>query len=759
MSYPAGISENLRLSRSGKRKNASMSLRSFLLICNTSFLLLFFLIVLYLLKLQNEVIGFRSNLQIQSEVARQVENEVSAYFERASRELRQFHGLLEADFEEGNFSSEYIFALAETIMHQEESLSALYFGLSDGSFYMVKRTWDGVMGRKTVTNDGKSIIERWEFPSGQDLGRYPTFGEYSIEEGYDPRSRNWYQSAKNGEEIWVGPYPFFTDQFLGMTGAIGLRNEWVDGVVGVDVNIENLGNHLRELPYGKLGSIVIKNDENELVAISDKNTSDYDLTKIQFDTAKNKQNIGLRNVSELDSSRSMRFFAKTVLSLDKEELRERFVWESNMLDRLLAIFFPKNAKSSNIRNIMLQGTEYGNIMLDDQSYLFIYNSFSPFKDIDWSIYTFTNIMDIGNSLSYLSQIITWIFLGFVLCFIAILQYVSKLISKPLGRLSRMMDGFSRSLILDKDFVNESRVKIDEINNIGNVYNNLQNGFRLFKKFVPDAIVKRSMNSAFSGDNQMNSNMDKKQISILFTDIEGFTSISERVEPEILCRCLEVYLSAMSQEIGTNNGVIDKFIGDSIMALFGAFRSSEESDRLIARQAVASALAMKKKESQVNLAIQEIAPDVSFRTRIGISMGDAMIGIIGSAHRLNFTAIGDQVNLASRLESVNKEYGTGIIVSERSKELTEDIFVFRYLGSTHIRGKVEAEKIYEPIDYQIEVSDYYKGYYRNFDLLQAILEENSPERSKRAVNLLAKHFPGVNDPFFDQIKQKSRSWPD
>ncbi len=752
--YPEPFSE------ATPEKRSTISLRTFLLLCNTSFLLLFFLIVLYLLRLQNETTTLRSNLQVQGEVSRQIENQISAYFQNASGQLQGLYRFVkEGIAESGGIAQEPFFQFAEALMAIDLVINALYYGNEQGSFYMVKRTREGFPGRRLIENDGQTITSRWIFSErAAELvspGAYPALQVLPASKGYDPRDRGWYQSAQQaqaGVESWVGPYVFFTDKFIGMTGAIGMETAEGYGVVGIDINVANLSNFLRELPFGKTGYIAIKNSKDELVAVSDKESRNYDITQIKFEPDTNTQNIEIRKVSELDSSPTMNFFSKGVLLQDTKQLAFQSVWQENLLDKLLTIFFPEYAKSSNIRNILLEGIDYGNVSIQEKNYLFTHNKIHPFPNIQWDTYTFTDVMDISNSLDYLSTIIIWIFFAIVLLFIFLLQYISKIISSPLGMLSTMMESFSKHLKLDKNFESESRVVVTEIDNIGQVYNNLQNGFRSFKKFVPDVIVQRSMSSSFLNNERLGSNMQKKQVSILFSDIEDFTSISESLEPEVLCRCLEVYFSAMSEEIGNNQGLIDKFIGDAVMALFGAFSGAEEKQAEVARQALTAALGMREKTEQINRQIQrDIDAGVSFRTRIGISSGEAMIGILGSTRRLNFTAIGDRVNLASRLEGVNKQYGTNIIVSKRSKELTQDIFVFRYLGSINVRGKTEAEKVYELIDFFEKVSERDQSYYKNFGQLQMIIEEGNPIKTRRAITILQQHFSQVQDPVFEKIK--------
>ena len=734
----------------------SISLRWFLLLCNTFFLLLFFLIVLYLLNLQNQTTSLRSNLQIQGDVLRQIDQRILLYFVNSAKHLSQFSRLLERGIiqpDRDNF-----FTIGASIIEKEPGINALYFADNNGYFSMVKRIRRGeIIGQKIVLNDGNTITEQWNFPNGAKIPGYPELKTLSLEEGYDPRKQSWYQQAKKEQLFWFGPYPFFTDELVGLSGSIIISTpETTEGVLGIDIDVADLNRFLQELPFAKTGYIVIKDINNKLIAISDKDRKNYEILQIKFDRSSNQQTFGIRTVSELDSSPTMKFFSKEILNLSHAELEKNFTWQNNPLDQLLTIFFPADSKNQNIRNILLEGITFGSFpMGEERNYLFTYNTLDISENNSWEIYTFTDASNIGNSQDALSTIITWIFLGFAVILVIALQNISTMITHPLEKLSKMMDEFSKHLTLDKDFSNNSRIKICEIENIGLVYNNLQNGFRSFKKFVPDVIVHRSMSSGLVTQNKQehfSGNMSKKTMAILFSDIEGFTSISECTKPEILCQCLDIYFSMMSQAIQNCNGVIDKFIGDAIMALFGAFRCPEDKDDHIAVQAISAALGMQNEAIQINQKIREIEPNVHIRTRIGISMGESMVGIIGSQHRLNFTALGDRVNLASRLEGSNKQYGTGIIVAEYPKELTDNIFLFRSLGSIQVRGKTTPEKIYEPIGWLNKIPEHKKAYYEHFNQLQAIVENQNFARSQEAIQLIMRNFPNFND---DPVLEKLR----
>jgi adenylate cyclase len=186
--------------------------------------------------------------------------------------------------------------------------------------------------------------------------------------------------------------------------------------------------------------------------------------------------------------------------------------------------------------------------------------------------------------------------------------------------------------------------------------------------------------------------EKREISILFSDIRGFTSLSEKLSPENLVQVLNEYLNPMTRIVLEEKGTLDKYIGDAVMALFNAPLDVAGH----AAHACRSALKMMLQLAELNRSF--IARGIeTIDIGIGINTGDAVVGNMGSAVRFDYTAIGDNVNLASRLEGLNKMYGTHIIVSEHTKQLAGGDFQFRELDLVAVKGKQKPIPIYELMD--------------------------------------------------------------
>jgi adenylate cyclase len=207
--------------------------------------------------------------------------------------------------------------------------------------------------------------------------------------------------------------------------------------------------------------------------------------------------------------------------------------------------------------------------------------------------------------------------------------------------------------------------------------------RLSQFFSPDVL-----REIVRGQGEQVLGSSRRRITVLFSDIRGFTSMSEKVEPEQVAEMLREYLTEMTEVVFRHGGTVDKYIGDCIMALYNA--PFDDPDH--AANAIRTGLELQERTLVVS-ARWEQRLGGQIRNGVGINTGEAVVGALGSRQRLEYTAIGDTVNLASRLESLTKEYGTGIIVSESTHESVKGQFLTRELGAVTVKGKTQPVKIY------------------------------------------------------------------
>ncbi|MEN9649491.1 MAG: hypothetical protein RL094_458 [Candidatus Parcubacteria bacterium] len=196
--------------------------------------------------------------------------------------------------------------------------------------------------------------------------------------------------------------------------------------------------------------------------------------------------------------------------------------------------------------------------------------------------------------------------------------------------------------------------------------------------------------------------EKKKLTILFSDIRGFTALSEKLTAEELVHIINQYFTRMSDSIMEHRGLVDKYIGDAIMAFWGAPIANESQ----AADACLTALAMSAQLKSLNAAWKAAGvPEIGIG--IGLNTGEVIVGNMGSEKRFNYTIMGDEVNFGSRLEGLNKMYGTECILSEETKKAVEgdSRFVIRELDTVMVKGKKEPKNIYELIT--AEVTDPFK----------------------------------------------------
>ena len=209
--------------------------------------------------------------------------------------------------------------------------------------------------------------------------------------------------------------------------------------------------------------------------------------------------------------------------------------------------------------------------------------------------------------------------------------------------------------------------------------------RLFSRYVPRDVYEQLMadpdRAALGGS--------RRTMTVLFSDVRGFTAMSEKATPEEVVGQLNEYFACMVDVLFAHRGTLDKFVGDMVMGLFGAPLDDEEH----AEHAVQAALAMTRALDDLNRSWASAGRPV-LDIGIGISTGEMVAGNIGSQSIMSYTVIGDTVNLGARLESLNKEYGTRIIISEATRSALKGQYDIRPLGEVTVKGKSRAVTIYE-----------------------------------------------------------------
>lgn len=209
---------------------------------------------------------------------------------------------------------------------------------------------------------------------------------------------------------------------------------------------------------------------------------------------------------------------------------------------------------------------------------------------------------------------------------------------------------------------------------------------MFSQYVPEAVVARLVDRPAL----LTLGGEARELTLMFTDLANFTSMSEQLTAEATVEVLTEYFNAMTPIIHSFGGTVDKFIGDAVMAFWGA----PLDDAKHAENAVRAAIAMQAEMDLLSARLLARGlPAIAMR--IGLHTGRVVVGNIGSQTRFSYTVIGDAVNLASRLEGANKAFGTGILISDATASRLPAELTLRHLDTVLVKGKRETVKVYTP----------------------------------------------------------------
>ncbi len=580
------------------------------------------------------------------------------YLQPARRGLDLSKGLAKADILRSSDSKEIEKYFRELLIQYPEFVM-LNYGQENGDFMMVKRMPDKSFSTKWIHRDGELARTEWvhENAGWQEHEAYKNVEE-PASQAYDPRKRPWYIDAKKrGNAVWTNAYIFFSDRKPGIACASPifspLDNSLI-GVVSIDIGIEEISKFIGNLHIGKSGKAFIINRKGELIAYPAK--KEQDLVELLDEKEKDgKKEIYLRHI--LKSS-------DTALTLSYKTLMGEKVTVSSKCD----IF-----KLEEIRFAVNGSTFMGTYLPfpSDSEWPWIVGVIIPEDD-------FLAAIRRNNKISFaisLTALITALSVGVIL---------ARKITKPLAEISEEAV-YIRNLDLASREKTVSR--ISEIMNLSSSMDGMKKGLVSFEKYVPSELVRLLLKSGM----EARLGGAKQELTVLFSDIAGFTKISEQFSPEILVSALGEYLDEMSRIIHEQKGTVDKFIGDAIMAFWGAPLPVEHH----ALHACRGALLCQRRLKDLRKEWAKKGMPV-FKTRFGINTGEVIVGNMGCDKRMDYTVIGDHVNLASRLEGTNKVYGTGIIISENTARQAKDEMALRILDYVAVVGKKESIAIYELI---------------------------------------------------------------
>lgn len=453
---------------------------------------------------------------------------------------------------------------------------------------------------------------------------------------FDHRAREWYQNtAQYRRLLWSDPYFFNFNQKQGLTVSFPINildSQTLLGVGGVDIEVSTISSFLKKNQLRGEGVSVIIDEKAEVVALSDEKLS---------------ANLGMHG-------------ERAILVNELSDQKLVYAYQQYMSNHEKTFFFNHN------------NTDYIATFID----------FPKSFGKKWVLGTLIPLDVILGEMNRTRQMS--LFISFVIFLMAlfVVGILARRISKPIIALAEEARRI-RNFELDQN--TEVKTHIYELQLLSSSIVAMRQSMRAFSKFIPKVLVGKLLKK----NQEVHIGGQLKRATLMFTDVANFTTASENYQPDKLAIHLSEYFEEVTKIIMRNNGTIDKYIGDAVMAFWGA----PITDRHQTLNACKSALFIQRRLSDLNRKWQGEEKPI-LETRIGIHTGDVIVGNIGSSDRMNYTALGDTVNLASRLEGVNKMYHTKILISEDSYKEVSSHCIVRPVDIVAVKGREKGIKIYE-----------------------------------------------------------------
>jgi adenylate cyclase len=512
-------------------------------------------------------------------------------------------------------------------LQSHATISWVAFGWPDGSFFAAHKLGDDHLEMMEI-----SLTDH---PGQRRIDEYAVIpGDIEFEQrqfvptDFHVVDQVWFKTgmgAKGPQWFKVLDHPIGQRPSIAFAGPIDVYQER-QGVLAIIIEYTRFAHFLAQLEVGRTGTAFIFDGSGELIAAPDK------------------------EADELHPARSQ----ETLLPLAR---------------MVLAQAGDEDRKQAWRRRLTSQGEAYEVAL-------------TPLPFPGWSLATVIPEAEfLGPVETTLRRLIIGLAAGALLAALLSAMLVRTVIAAPLARVVgeiRHVESFA----LDK--VRRHPSRLAEISSLSGAIAEMAAGLSAFGKFIPADLVR----SLLSQGVEAKPGGSMQELTVMFIDVAGFTGLSERMGDRVV-PILSRYLDAASEVIVANGGTIDKFIGDAVMAFWGAPTTQQDH----AVRCCRAALACRKAIEAAGVNDDQGHP---LQIRIGINSGRMLVGNIGSELRLNYTVIGDAVNVASRLESANKQYGTLILIGTETRRLIRDAFIIREIDSIVVYGRTEGLAVFELI---------------------------------------------------------------
>ena len=561
-------------------------------------------------------------------------------------------------------------------LYDSPTISAIFIGYATGDFFLVRVVRDQQHSVALKLHpDTRFVVQSIEYTDidqaspgsaaanvhgrfiyfDQDLKQISQSYRPDYAKSYDPRTRGWYKTAAaTSALVTSAPYVFFTDGKLGQT--LSIKSPDGQSIIGVDISLDTLNDIIKSKRITPGTHSAIVNDDGFVLAL------DYG-QKSSSATAAGEGNQAPKT-NAVVSTTSAPMASPAVPQL--KSLRE---YNVPIFSTVMSLFHQRDKTKPVLTDFNVDGTAWRtstsplNIEGASPFYLLIA---SPDHEL------LANAHEIRQRGIFLAIVIS-------LCSLPI-GYL--LISRPLKKLTNniqgMMEFNEKSGAIKTSF-------ISELSTLGLAINRLRQAILAFTAYVPRELVRDLVKSGA----EIQVGGESRYLTILFTDLKDFSALSETTPSRELLQRVSYYLELMTIAVKEEDGTVDKFIGDAVMAFWGA----PVLDQHHAYHACVAAFKGQRRMVALNarLVAEKKTP---LTVRIGIHTDAVLVGNIGSLERLSYTVMGDGVNIASRLEGINKNYGTKICVSQSVyKEAGERLWL-RPIEKIRVKGRESEFLIYE-----------------------------------------------------------------
>jgi adenylate cyclase len=549
-------------------------------------------------------------------------------------------GSEQPDFFENKRSVAYLFSI---LQHSDRIISA-YVGLTDGAFRQARQIDPAVEIQGKLPPPGTRYAERWIDPSlrSAPIDHYifldaerRELGSSEQTTSYDPRARLWYRTAQQTGAISVSDVDVFaTLGLVGFTvGAPFYQDGKLQGVAAADITLDDLSNYLAERKVSPGTLSYILDHQGRVIANSER--------------------------AKTYASHAGRVELQHITSLGNDLPAVAFSFRPRGDEKMFS--FSHGGKEY-VASLTTLPASFGK-----KWQLFVV---SPLSD-------FTSIFAEHNNKLFAFGLVA------IALQILIIYFLSSVVSAPLEKLARKVTQIQD--LGSGEALPPLHSPIREVALLSRAIDTLDTAVKSFAAFVPIGLVRELLES----DQKLELGGHSRFLTIFFSDLESFSTLSEELPSQELLLRVSAYLEVVTKAVNEEHGTIDKFIGDGVMAFWGAPALLDDH----ALRACFAALRIRRAMAALN-ARWEAEGGKPLRIRVGIHSDAVLVGNIGSKERMSYTVMGDGVNVASRLEGINKEYGTRICISHSVFKEAGDQLCVRPIDDVVVKGRRSKVPIYE-----------------------------------------------------------------